>query len=371
MVKPKEGRGRVPKLNMSSEAGRQLLHDMINIKEIGISPFIRKSYESEKFWKSREMYQKFSLGVFKASAHDVAKIVIAQIPLNERKMEAKIRGEISLGTPDGKLGKATRPKETPVLQDGCTGSSSPKLYKTTRVQSLRDTIVAPYPNNDMAIVIFELDGDVDDESAFQLEFSENGQQITIHGRVPKELTNAAFLMGVKKGRSSIQDADCVLLDQVIKERLKGSERDENGYLWEIRDVIDLPFSCKKCLFNKYGQKLDSYLLRKNKQGYAWGYFWVIGGHVGQKVASPKTIRCGAASDVEFNEDKESDDDTTSKTISLHRTTSWKTCLCSLKQPQMIAPARWHNFKINWMLKPGSSKTNICSIKKRKQNLSKH
>ena len=260
---------------------------MIHFKEVRISPFIRESYESEKFWKSQKMYQRVSLAVFKASARGAAKIVIAQMPLNERKMEeAKIRGGISGGTPDANLEKATIPKETPVLHDGRTGSSSLKLCKTTQVQSLRDTIVAPYPNNDMTIVIFELDGDVDNESAFQLEFSENGQQITIHGRVPKELTNAAFLMGVKKGRSSIQDADCVLLDKVIKERLKGSERDENGYLWEIRVIIDLPFSCQKCLFNNYGQKLDSYLLRKNKQGYAWGYFWVIGGHVGQKEETP-------------------------------------------------------------------------------------
>ena len=93
------------------------------------------------------MYQKVPLGVFKASAHYVAKIVIAQMPLKDRKMEeAKIRGEISSRTPDGKVGKATRSQETPVLQDGYTGSSSPKLYKTTRVQSLRDTIVAPYPH---------------------------------------------------------------------------------------------------------------------------------------------------------------------------------------------------------------------------------
>ena len=112
MVKPKEGRGRVPKLNMSSEAGRQLLHDMINFKEIGISPFIRKSYESKKFWKFREMYQKVPIGVFKAIAHCMAKIVIAQMPLKDRKMEeAKIRGEISSRTPDGKVGKATNLKK--------------------------------------------------------------------------------------------------------------------------------------------------------------------------------------------------------------------------------------------------------------------
>jgi hypothetical protein len=151
----------------------------------------------------------------------MASIAIAQMPSKERMIEeAKIRDVTFGGLAEGRYGTAVRSKEAPILQDGRTGRSSSNQYKSTRVQSLRDTIVAPYPSNEMAIVIFELDGDVDDESAIQLEFSQNGQQIAIHGRVPKELTNAALLMGATKGRSSIQDADCVLLDQVIKERVE-------------------------------------------------------------------------------------------------------------------------------------------------------
>ena len=156
----------------------------------------------------------------------------------------------------------------------------------------------------MAIVIFELDGDID-ESAVELQFERKGSKIYVYGRVPRELTNAASLLGISESRNSIQDADCMLLDQVIRKRLQGSKEDSDGNVWELREIIDLPFECKTTFYNKYGHEISTYLLRKNDEGYAWGYFWVVGKHVGKKDDCPTKIRCRASSDQECDDDSES------------------------------------------------------------------
>jgi hypothetical protein len=152
----------------------------------------------------------------------------------------------------------------------------------------------------MAIVIFELDGDTD-EKACQLQFAKKGRKIKVYSRIPSELTKAESLLGNTTDRSSVQDADCMLLDLSIKERLQGSRRDSNGDYWEIREVIDLPYQCKNSIFNKHRREIPTYLLRKNDQGYAWGYFWVVGSHVGQRDKSPTKIRCQTSSDTESDE----------------------------------------------------------------------
>jgi hypothetical protein len=46
-------RNRKSRIDMSSEAGRLLLKDMINFKEMGFNPFARKTILSERFWRSR------------------------------------------------------------------------------------------------------------------------------------------------------------------------------------------------------------------------------------------------------------------------------------------------------------------------------
>ena len=285
-------------IDMTTETGRMILRDLIHFKETGFSPFSRESYESENFWRSREEYQKVPLGAFKAQAGRLAKIAVAQMPSAEKKMlEKKKTGGIGR-----KKGKESLPAaistDSPIRQPS-------SLQKHARVQSLRDTIVVPYPNNEMAIVIFELDGDVKDATAFQLQFSQTGQQISIFFRVPKELTSAESLLGKKKGRGKIQDADCMLLEQVIKKRLNGSVKDNRGDLWETRVMVDLPFRCKKCLFNKHGEVMVSFLLRTNAQGYGWGYFWVVGEHVGQREEYPATIRCEETSDIDSDGDQNS------------------------------------------------------------------
>ena len=155
----------------------------------------------------------------------------------------------------------------------------------------------------MALVLFELDGNVNNEDCFQLEFSVDGQSIHVYAQVPEEMRNAGSLIGNKHTMVS-QDADCVLLEGVINNRLEYAKPDDSGRLWELRKKIDLPFKCHRQLFNKHLDPIDSYLLRKNNFGYAWGYFWVISQHVGKTVAPLSTIR-GKASSVSSDDNDRS------------------------------------------------------------------
>ena len=284
---------------MPNDIGRLILTDLSKPKESGFSPFLEESYLSEKFYNSREEYKKISFGAFINHAQRMAAAALAAMP-PDKKQE-----ELARISRNAKKEKGPIPNESSPHHSRST--CSPVHHNNTGVQSLRDTIVAPYPNGDMAIVIFELDGDLEG-SAVELEFSNNGQKIAIRSRVPEELTNAELLLGSTKNRKRIQDADCMLLNQMIKERIDGSEKDDYGNLWELREVIDLPFRCKKCLVTRDGEQMPSYLLKKNEQGYAWGYFWVIGEHVGRNDDSPTSIRCKATSDAEsagdddFNEE---------------------------------------------------------------------
>ena len=170
-----------------------------------------------------------------------------------------------------------------------------KMVDDKQGQSLRDTIVVPYPNNEMVIVLFELMGNCDLEDAFQLEFSPDGRKLCIYNKVPRELQNAVKLIGARDTNAD-QDADCVLLNSVIEKRLNDLEEDENGDFWQPQEIIELPFACHRQIFSKYGDPMQTFLVRKNDKGYAWAYFWLIGQHVGKKVVSSPTIR-GEASTV--------------------------------------------------------------------------
>ena len=139
----------------------------------------------------------------------------------------------------------------------------------------------PYPNGRVVLVIFKLDGDVDEDNSYQLEFSADGSRIYVFARVPEEMKSAGSLLGINNKVK--HDADCQLLDTVIKRRLEASQPDEFGDLWVPREIIELPFKCHKCLFNKHNEAITSFLLRKNNKGYGWGYFWVTGEHVSKKV----------------------------------------------------------------------------------------
>ena len=86
-------RGRKSRIDMSTEAGRFLLRDMMHFKTTGWNPFMRKIIESEKFWKSRDLYQKVPFGAFKIQAVKMAQIAKSQMPLKEQKLQEKLAKE--------------------------------------------------------------------------------------------------------------------------------------------------------------------------------------------------------------------------------------------------------------------------------------
>jgi hypothetical protein len=71
------------------------------------------------------------------------------------------------------------------------------------------------------------------------------------------------------------DGHLMVLQAAIDERLKGAKQDKNGDIWEQRDVLNLPFPCAPTLYNKRGKKIRNYMMRRNKKGFTWGYFWLL------------------------------------------------------------------------------------------------
>ena len=292
------------RLDFSSEGGRALFWALCNPSESKFSPLLESDHQSRRFWESNELFKQVSFPAFRGHAAEMAKIAIAQMTPEAKKAEEARIAKLTKATPatPKKSMESTGVNHKNPQQSAIKQQQSSKAQQTNniKVPSLRDTIVASHPNGEMAIVIFELDGDTD-EKACQLQFAKRGRKIKVYSRIPNELTNAASLLGNAENRKPIQDADCMLLDLAIKERLEGSRKDSNGDFWEIREVIDLPFQCKNSIFNKHRKEIPTYLLRKNDQGYAWGYFWVVAAHVGQKDKGPTKIRCQATSDNESDE----------------------------------------------------------------------
>ena len=48
----KQGKNRKSRTNMSSEAGRLMLNDLIRFRETGFHPLVPETYKTEKFWMS-------------------------------------------------------------------------------------------------------------------------------------------------------------------------------------------------------------------------------------------------------------------------------------------------------------------------------
>ena len=39
--------------------------------------------------------------------------------------------------------------------------------------------------------------------------------------------------------------------------------------------MQLPFACSDRLYNKQGERIVSYNMRRNKYGFSWGYIWLL------------------------------------------------------------------------------------------------
>ena len=146
------------------------------------------------------------------------------------------------------------------------------------------------------------DSDVDDESANQFKISENGKKVCRWSRVPAARLEAVNLIGgvglATASEFSFMDADCMILDAAIKKRMKKYKQDEDGEYWELRDEEDIAFPCRlrRFFYNKLGQPVESYIIDRNNHGYTWGYFWLVGRHVGQVTTKSRRMggkKCGA------------------------------------------------------------------------------
>ena len=300
-------RGRKSRIDLSTEAGRFLFKDLVNFKKTKFNPFVPESFKTTKFWKSRKQFQKVPYGAFIKQAEEYAKTVIAQMPVKERKEEEERLKKM------GEKKKAPNKKKT-----SRSNQIQDEDYKDSGVskkKSVRDPIIAPFPNGIKVLVLFEPDGDIVDESANKLEFAEDGRKIATFSRIPKQWLQANALIGNPQiGQDN--DGDCMLLDAEIKTRLSGAEEDEFGTLWEPRRIIELPFPCHPVLFNKAGEEIDSYLLRKNKHGHAWGYFWLLSCESRDWKADDSGMsdaRIIGESDSWENDESESSDDDASDT----------------------------------------------------------
>ena len=298
--KNKEGRNRKSRTDLSSEAGRQMLCDLINYETTGFDPFLPETYETEEFWKSREAYQTISFAAFLDQVPRMASMAAAQMPVEQREkaeQEAKKQNNESKKENVHPTNGNTKDPSNSQSKDNnqFQQHEAEKMVCDNKPQSLRDTIVGTHPNHEMAFVLFELWGNCDCEDVFQLEFLQDGRKICVYAKVPKEMQNPVALVGTKNANAD-QDADCMLLHGVIKERLNDLEEDENGDFWQPQQIIELPFVCHQQLFNKYRDPIQTFLVRKNDKGYAWAYFWVLGQHVGKKLVPSSTI-WGEASSV--------------------------------------------------------------------------
>lgn len=266
---------------MSTEGGRLLLHDLVNHKKTGFSPW-GENIGTKAHWKSRPQFQEVSYSAFRIQAQKMAEIARAQTPIHERPdKETKTKPTKTKPTKN----TTTKAKKKSKEQDLNLDFEKMILGDRKKARSLRDPINEVYPTKDRIFLLFELDGDIEDEDSNQFEISEDGMVVNRWGRVPKERLQALKLIrgsGVASTEFTFIDADCVIVDVTIQKRMKNIKVDENGDYWERRDMEELAFPCRSSFYNKVGREVDSYIFDRNKFGYTWGCFWLVGTHVGAK-----------------------------------------------------------------------------------------
>ena len=185
------------RLDFSYEGGRVLFYALSYPSEYKFSPFLESDFQSKRFWESNKLFQQVSFPAFRGHAAEMARIAIAQMTPETKKEEmariAKLL-QAKAATPkkntSSTIVKHDNPQPTTVKVQQ---SSNLREQHNINVPSLRDTIVASHQNGEMAIIIFELDGDTD-ETACQLQFAKKGRKIKVYSRIPTEMTNAASLL---------------------------------------------------------------------------------------------------------------------------------------------------------------------------------
>jgi hypothetical protein len=316
---------RISQLAPTTEGGKLLLQDFLNYKTTGFSPFKEKGIGGVEHWRSRQIYQDVSQSAFRNQSKKTARIAMAQLTAEESDSEDE---EYSVEEEDSEDDDEDSDNEKESDEDEESNDKisseddasqgidkqgddfeehfgwSELPLQTERRNSPRKPFNEVYPMGGRIFLLFELDGNVRDESANQFEISENGKKVCRWSRVPAARLEAIKLIGgvglATASEFSFMDADCMIIDAAIKKRMESYKKDEDGEYWELRDEEVLAFPCRPFFYNKLGQEVESYILDHNDRGYTWGYFWLVGRHVGQVTTKSRRMggrRCENKADV--------------------------------------------------------------------------
>jgi hypothetical protein len=293
------------KLDPKTEAGKMLLHDFLNYKTSGWSPF-DKPIGGAAHWRSRKIYMAVSQSAFRSQALKTAKIAIKALEAQKDEEEDEEEDDAE----DSEAGDEEDDSPNEYALDEAEDDDevvdiANELYLFSKLTlenykqtTARSPLNITYPGKDRIFVLFELDGDILDKASNEFELVGNNNKIIKirrWSRVPSERLTAVSLIsssGIATSDSSysFMDSDVCLIDAEIQRRMKGMKC-ENGVYWEQREEVSLEFPCQPYIFNKVGQKIPMYIHQNNEAtGHAWGYFWLVGVHLCEdEEKKPKRI----------------------------------------------------------------------------------
>lgn len=295
-------------LGPGTEAGKLILDDFKNWRKTGFQPW-GSNVGSVQHYRSRQVYQVASQSAFRSQAKKIAKIAIEQLPANEieyAKSQIAAPGPVFAFDSEGKNAWERQLHQDPNEPQDDSSDDEDFLAELEdesvedldefeeiqigELQNSRSAILSEYPCGAKLLAVFPLDGNICDHGSNEFEFDDNNTIIKRWSKIPKERLNAVKLIGIGTEKSSaigFTDVDLVVLDAEIKKRLKQYEcrrddkgirefrRDAEGFLWEVRETLELPFKCRPFFFNKKGQEIDTFRKKSNGKGFAWAFFWLL------------------------------------------------------------------------------------------------
>ena len=301
---------KISKIGPGTEVGKQILSDFKNWKITGFKP--TRNVGSSAHYRSRSAYQVVTASAFRSQAQKIAKIALEQMSEAEL-VDAKTHQEPN---PDDESlpndsenknpwswkfdnneddGDDEEDEDFSEEDENSSVSDNLDTYEEIEIGELensRSPFLLTYPCGKKLLVVFPLDGDVNDQTANQFEFVNGDTEIKRWSRIPKERESAISLVGTgteKSGQFCFHDIDLFLVNEEIQKRLESdqSKRDDDGFLWEQRGSLTLPFRCTPTLYSKSGKVLKSFQMRSNGHGFAWAYFWLLA-----QPLQPQLMRIG-------------------------------------------------------------------------------
>ena len=119
----------------------------------------------------------------------------------------------------------------------------------------------------------DFDGDVWDNSAHQVEFSDNGTVVTYKSRIPDMMLDEN--LNILMPDAAHSDWSRYMLSHGISQRVKELPSSEDGKHFEIRKSAKLPYPVQKKFFDKNYREMKEYRSIANAEGAAYVYFWLL------------------------------------------------------------------------------------------------